>query len=230
MLISRLRENGVQSFCVVPLTTALRPPGSHGLRQSAEQRDYHEDEVAFMQEVAKQVAVAVDNVLHDESARCCPGRSWRASATACACCSTSTTPSSPIWTWTTVFASVSTSLQRVIQHDGCSLMLYEPETGHYRCHVLKRRENESFVEEGQADHSVTSPGCHRHVRPSAPAVFSEHDLKTVWAESKIAQHLLAEGVKSFCSIPAALSRSRAGHAERRPASTTRCFTRTRSSC
>jgi formate hydrogenlyase transcriptional activator len=35
----------------------------------------------------------------------------------------------------------------------------------------------------------------------APAVFTEHDLKTMWAESKVAQHLLAEGVKSFCSIP-----------------------------
>ena len=41
----------------------------------------------------------------------------------------------------------------------------------------------------------------------APAVFSEHDLKTVWAESKIAQHLLADGVKSFCSVPL-LSRDR----------------------
>ena len=28
-----------------------------------------------------------------------------------------------------VFASVSASLQKVIQHDGCSLMLYEPDTG-----------------------------------------------------------------------------------------------------
>ena len=38
-------------------------------------------------------------------------------------------------------------------------------------------------------------------------MFSEHDLKTVWAESKIAQHLLADGVKSFCSVPL-LSRDR----------------------
>ena len=65
---------------------------------------------------------------------------------------------------------------------------------------LRVDKNESFVEEGQADRSVTSPGCIA-MSTRAPAVFSEHDLKTLSAESKVAQHLLAEGVKSFCSIP-----------------------------
>ena len=32
-------------------------------------------------------------------------------------------------------------------------------------------------------------------------MFGEQDLIALAAESKIAQHLLAEGVKSFCSIP-----------------------------
>jgi formate hydrogenlyase transcriptional activator len=99
-----------------------------------------------------------------------------------------------------VFASVSASLQKVIQHDGCSLMLYEPDTGQYRCHVLKVSKNESFVEEGRADKSVKSPGCIAY-STGAPAVFNEQNLIDLAAESKIAQHLLAEGVKSFCSIP-----------------------------
>ena len=99
-----------------------------------------------------------------------------------------------------VFASVSASLQKVIQHDGCSLMLYEPETGQYRCHVLQVSKNESFVEEGRADKSMKSPGCIAF-STRAPAVFGEQDLIALSAESKIAQHLLAEGVKSFCSIP-----------------------------
>jgi formate hydrogenlyase transcriptional activator len=79
-------------------------------------------------------------------------------------------------------------------------MLYEPETGQYRCHVLQVSKNESFVEEGRADKSLKSPGCVAFTT-RAPAVFGEQDLIALAPESKIAQHLLAEGVKSFCSIP-----------------------------
>ncbi|HET8579905.1 MAG TPA: GAF domain-containing protein, partial [Nitrospiraceae bacterium] len=67
-LMPLLRENGVQSFCAVPLTTALRRLGAMGFG-SLQRRAYQEAELNFMQQVAKQVAVAVDNVLHDESAQ-----------------------------------------------------------------------------------------------------------------------------------------------------------------
>src|SRR5688572_17306069 len=63
-VIPRLIENGVQSFCTVPLTTALGRLGAMGFG-SLQTHTYQDDEVVFMQEVAKQVAVAVDNVLQD---------------------------------------------------------------------------------------------------------------------------------------------------------------------
>jgi len=61
-LMAMLRENGVQSFCVVPLTTAQRRLGAMGFG-SLQRRTYQEAELAFMRQVAKQVAVAVDNAL-----------------------------------------------------------------------------------------------------------------------------------------------------------------------
>jgi FOG: GAF domain len=67
-LTSMLRENGIQSFCVVPLTTAQRRLGAMGFG-SLQKRTYQQAELNFMQQVAKQVAVAVDNVLHAESAQ-----------------------------------------------------------------------------------------------------------------------------------------------------------------
>ena len=156
-LISRLRDNGVQSFCVVPLTTALRRLGAMGFG-SLEQRDYDEDEVAFMQEVAKLVAVAVDNVLHDESARAAQEQLARERDHLRLLLDVNNAVVSHL-DMDAVFSSVSTSLQRVIRHDGCCLTLHEAESGYYRCHVLCAESSESFVEEGQADHSVTSPGC-----------------------------------------------------------------------
>jgi len=65
-LTAKLRENGVQSFCVVPLTTAHRRLGAMGFG-SLQPRAYQEAEINFMQQVAKQVAVAVENALaYDE--------------------------------------------------------------------------------------------------------------------------------------------------------------------
>jgi formate hydrogenlyase transcriptional activator len=193
-----LRENGVQSYCVVPLTTALRRLGAMGFGM-LQKRAYLPTEVSFMQDVARQVAVAVDNVLHDESARLAQQQLARERDRFQLLLEVNNAVVSHL-DLDAVFASVSASLQRVIQHDGCSLLLYEPETGQYRCHVLRVSKNESFIEEGRADKSMKSPGCIA-ISTKAPAVFGEQDLKDLAAESKIAQHLLAEGVRSFCSIP-----------------------------
>jgi formate hydrogenlyase transcriptional activator len=194
----RLRENGVESFCVVPLTTAIGRLGAMGFG-SLEKRTYNDASITFMQEVAKQVAVAVDNVLHEESARSAQRDLARERDRLRLLLEVNNAVVSHL-DMDAVFASVSASLQRVIQHDGCSLMLYEPDTGQYRCHVLKVSKNESFVEEGRADKSARSPGCIAF-STRAPAVFGEAELRALAAESKVAQHLLSEGVRSFCSIP-----------------------------
>src|SRR5688572_24354645 len=197
-VVPKLIDNGVQSFCTVPLTTALGRLGAMGFG-SLQKHDYTENEIAFMQDVAKQVAVAVDNVLHQESARSMQRALARERDRFRLLLEVNNAVVSHL-DMDAVFASVSASLQKVIQHDGCSLMLFEPETGQYRCHVLQVSRNESFVEEGRADKSVKSPGCIAF-STRAPAVFGEQELIALAAESKIAQHLLAEGVKSFCSIP-----------------------------
>jgi len=61
-LMELLRENGVQSFCAIPLTTAQRRLGAMGFG-SLHPRTYGQAEIAFMQQVARQVAVAVENAL-----------------------------------------------------------------------------------------------------------------------------------------------------------------------
>src|SRR5262249_55265883 len=56
-----------QSFCMLPLTTIVRPLGAMAFA-SRSPRAFDGSELEFLQLVAKQVAVAVDNVLHDEKA------------------------------------------------------------------------------------------------------------------------------------------------------------------
>ena len=51
-------EQGVKSFCVVPLTTAQRRLGALGFG-SLQEAAYEDADLEFLQQVAKQVAVAV---------------------------------------------------------------------------------------------------------------------------------------------------------------------------
>ena len=63
-----LRANGVQSFCSLPLFTVQRDLG--GLNFGSLQKDaYSAEDLEFMQQVTRQVAVAVDNALNHEAAR-----------------------------------------------------------------------------------------------------------------------------------------------------------------
>jgi formate hydrogenlyase transcriptional activator len=91
-------------------------------------------------------------------------------------------------------------LRKVIQHDGSSLLLYEPESRQYRIHVLDFTKNTSVIEEGQADAQCKGPAS-MAITTRKPAVFSEQDLQTLSMDSKVCAHLLDEGVKSLCCVP-----------------------------
>ena len=58
-----LRSHGVVSLCVVPVTTALRKLGALAFGSRLEGA-YSEIDVIFLQQIARQVAVAVDNALN----------------------------------------------------------------------------------------------------------------------------------------------------------------------
>jgi len=64
-VIQCMKEDGANSFCFVPLTTAVRRLGAMGFL-SLQKGAYDETDVEFFQEVGKQIAVAVDNVLHHQ--------------------------------------------------------------------------------------------------------------------------------------------------------------------
>jgi formate hydrogenlyase transcriptional activator len=197
-LMAMLRENGVQSFCVVPLTTAQRRIGAMGFG-SLQQRAYLEAEITFMQQVANQVAVAVDNVLHEASAQSAQELLARERDRQRLLLEVNNAVVSHL-DLDHLFAAVSTCLRKVIRHDGSSLVLYEPETQQYRVQVLDFTKNTSFVEEGRADPQCKGPSGVA-INTRKPAVFTVQDLQAMASESKVCEHLLVEGVKSLCSVP-----------------------------
>ena len=197
-LMPLLRENGVHSFCAVPLTTALRRLGAMGFG-SLQKTVYQQADLNFMQQVANQVAVAVDNVLHDETAQSAQQQLARERDRQQLLLEVNNAVVSNL-DLDKVFTAVSACLRKVIQHDGSSLVLYEPETRQYRIHVLDFAKNTSVVEEGRADSACKGPAGIA-ITTAKPAVFSEADLKTLSLDSKVCAQLLDAGVKSLCCVP-----------------------------
>ena len=191
-----LLENGVRSFCAVPLTTALRRLGAIGFG-SLQPNAYRASDLDFMQHVAKQVAVAVDNVLHDKSARSAQEQLARERDRLQLLLDVNNAVVAHLG-MEEMLVAIGASLGRVIQHDGCGLVLYDPETGQYRCHVLKST-GEQFTEEGCGDD--TPCPADSALTLTEPAVFDEPELRSLAGDSEFIQKLLEKGVKSFCRVP-----------------------------
>jgi formate hydrogenlyase transcriptional activator len=197
-LMARLRENRVQSYCVVPLTTALRRLGALGFG-SVHANTYRESDLEFMMHVAKQVAVAVDNVLHDKSAQAALVQLARERDRLQLLLGVNNAVVSHLG-MDEMFPAISASLRRVIQHDGCSLLLYDPETRLYRCHVL-HSDGRQHTEEGRADDELTCPAG-TALTTRQPVVLREADLIEMASCSDIAKKLRdEEGLRSVCCVP-----------------------------
>jgi formate hydrogenlyase transcriptional activator len=221
-LMAMLRENGVQSFGVVPLTTAQRRLGAMAFG-SLQRRTYQEGEITFMQQVAKQVAVAVDNVLHAASALSAQQQLQYERDRVQLLLEVNNAVVSHL-DLRNVFTAISACLRKVIRHDGSALVLFDAATNRCRVHVLDFMKQEDFVE----DLPIT-PECKslsdEAIATKKPVVYRKHELERLAVESEIAQQLLDQGVRFFCSVPllshekvlGALNVGRADDAEFTPA-------------
>jgi formate hydrogenlyase transcriptional activator len=192
-----LLENGIVSFCVVPLTTALRRLGAMGFG-SQQKRIYSGAELAFMQQVARQVAVAVDNVLHEDSAL---AAQWQLRAERDHVQLLLEVNNAVVshLDLAHLFPAVSACLRKVLQHDGSALVLFDEATQRFRVHILQFADNRSVIDEGHAasDCCANSPaGIARK-----PVVCGEEDLVNLCSVSPLAQQLVADGIKAFCAVP-----------------------------
>jgi formate hydrogenlyase transcriptional activator len=122
-----LQGHGIQSYCVLPLFTAHRDLG--GLHfGSLHQNSYAPDDIEFMGQVARQVAVAVDNALNSEALERERDR-LRAllEINNAVVGHLATKP---------LFEAISSSLRRTFGLDYASLLIYDCECGALRLQML----------------------------------------------------------------------------------------------
>ena len=190
---------GVESFCMLPLTTTLRPLGAMGFG-SARAVAFNETELEFLELVVRQVAVAVDNVLHDESVRAAQQMLTRERDRLRLLLEVNNAVVSRL-DLDEIFTSVSSCLQRVIPHEHCSLLLYEPGTRRFRKHVPHVASKDVVIGDCDVDTQAARSPAGIAITTRTAAVFAEDDLRALAAESCVAKKVLEEGFKSVCSVP-----------------------------
>jgi formate hydrogenlyase transcriptional activator len=188
-LMSMLRENGVKSFCTVPLTTAHRRLGAMGFG-SLQPKIYLDAELRFMQQVAKQVAVAIDNAFNSDQLGRERDRQRLLLEVNNAVISHLELRE--------LLKAVSLSLRRVVPHDLAGFALFDPETQRLSAHALDFPHNQEFVEAGD--------GIPLEGTPEGKAFTSRQtvlirNLDTAEFSADIIKRAKAAGLQSGCAVP-----------------------------
>jgi formate hydrogenlyase transcriptional activator len=144
-LLQMFRENSVRSACTVPLTTAQRRIGvlSFGRRTP---HQYGEVEIAFMQQVARQVAVAVDNALNFERAQAYQRQLAQERDHLRVLLEVNNAMVSKL-DLRSLLNAISASLRRVIHHEYTSLALYDEDKHEMRVLALDFPEGKGLIRE-----------------------------------------------------------------------------------
>ena len=194
--IQRVREHGVRSIALVPLTTAQRRLGAMGFGRLTPQR-ITEAELQFMQRVASQVAVAVDNALNFESSQAYQQQlaRQRDRLQALLEINNALVTSREL---AEVFRSLVSTLKRVIHHDYTSLALLDPVTGLLKIHALDFPGHPGLIKEETTVSMDDSPSgrCFSNGRPLLlqGAEIDRFSSETI-------RILRKEGVETVCCVP-----------------------------
>jgi len=192
----RLREYNVRSLAIIPLTTAQRRLGAMGFGRVDPQR-ITDNELQFMQRVASQVAVAVDNALNFQTSQAYQTQLALERDHLRVLLEVNnvlvTSRELP-----ELFRGIVSTLKRVIHHDYTSLTLLDPTTGLLKIHALDFPGHPNLFKQ-----EITIPS---DVSPSGQAISSGQVLLARGSEldgytSEIIRILRGEGIQTVCCVP-----------------------------
>jgi formate hydrogenlyase transcriptional activator len=194
--LQTLRENGVKALCSLPLTTAQRRLGVMSFGRGATHL-HTEAEVAFLQQVARQVAVAVDNVLNFESAQAYQRQLARERDRLRVLLEVNNAVVSQL-DLHDLLNAISASLRRVIHHEYTSLALFDPATNQMRVLALDFPQGKGLMHEDLIV-PLESSMAGRAFRARQPLVLDRAAMEEYSSGSSVL--LRAEGVRSVVCMP-----------------------------
>ena len=195
-LLQTLRENGVKSVCSLPLTTAQRRLGVMSFGRTTPHR-HTETEIAFLGQVARQVAVAVDNALNFERAQAYQRQLARERDRLRVMLEVNNAVVTQL-ALHDLLRAISGSLRRVIHHEYTSLALFDTETSQMRVLALDFPAGRGFIHE-----EMTVP-LERSIAGKAfqsrqPLVLDRAGMEQF--DSPSTRLMLDEGMRSVLCMP-----------------------------
>jgi len=193
----RMRESGVRSFASLPLTTAQRRLGAIGFGRLLP-KAISDSDVQFMERVAAQVAVAVDNALNFESAQAYQHQlaEQRDRLQVLLDINNVLVTSREL---SDLFRGIVSALTRVIHHDYTSLALLDQSTNRLRIHALDFDGSDSLFAGKEVTVSLEESPAGRCMRAAKPTIFHGAELDQFPAE--LVRVLREKGLTSVCCVP-----------------------------
>jgi formate hydrogenlyase transcriptional activator len=192
----RLQDGGVRTIAIVPLTTAQRRVGTMSFGRVVPQ-NISSSELQFMQRVASQVAVAVDNALNRESSLAYQTQLAHERDRLRVLLEVNNVLVTSL-ELPELFRGIVSTIQRVIHHDYTSLALLDPVTGLLKIYALDFPGRQGLLKP-----EMTIP---RDASPAGRAIAEGRTLIARGAEldeypSEVVHLLRAEGLQTICCIP-----------------------------
>jgi formate hydrogenlyase transcriptional activator len=202
-VIGLMREDGVQSCCFVPLTSAARRLGA--LNFSSQEKDaYGPEDVELMQQIGRQVAVAVENVLNREAAEV-SRRDVERQRDRFGLLLRMTNTMAATLDLHEVFRAVSLCLREMVPQEYASLILYDEKTDSVRLYALDFPDNHGELAEDAVSNVAGSLAGLALKRQRPAVVNTRQELKAF--SHAVTQLLAGKGFCAMCSLPL-LSRDR----------------------
>jgi formate hydrogenlyase transcriptional activator len=195
-VIPLLRQASVRAFCTVPLTTAHRRLGALGFGSMREYA-YAAQEIQFIQQVAAQVAVAVDNALNYQNAQDYQRQLARERDRLQVALDVTNALVSNL-DRRELFSTISTALRRVIAHEYTSLCLLEPGADFFTLRALDYPDGRGTVfDQTRIPVSGSVPGS--AIAARRPIALSHEELKRLPVDTQ--RWRLADVVRSVVCVP-----------------------------
>ena len=195
-LVQTLRENGVKSACSLPLTTAQRRIGVMSFGRSTPHK-HTEGEIAFLQQVARQVAVAVDNALNFERAQAYQRQLAQERDRLRVLLEVNNAVVSKL-DLHGLLNAISAALRRVIHHEYTSLAVFEPATSKMRMLALDFPQGRGLIRE-EMRMPLEGSIAGKAFRARQPIVLDRVAMEEF--DSPTSHLLRDEGVRSVVSMP-----------------------------
>ena len=195
-ILRLMRENGVKSFCGLPLTTAHRRVGVLGFG-SIKLDAYPLDNLEFLGRVAAQVALAVDNALNFQNAQSYQHQLSRERDRLRVLLEVTNTLVANL-DLRELLKAIAACVERVMHHEYTGLSLFDPASNQLRLHALDFPQGKGLLQEEMLL-PLEGTAAGEVFRTRQPLLVGPANYGRFQAD--IARKFVEEGLMSACIVP-----------------------------